>query len=47
MQPNLFTIVFDLDDGINLIRLRSMNVLFLDKIQSVECSVLPYNVNNQ
>lgn len=45
-QLNLFTIVFDLDDGTSLIRLRSMTALFLDKIQSVECSVLLYHVNN-
>lgn len=42
----LFTTVFDLDDGTSLIRLRSMTALFLDKIQSVECSVLLYHVNN-
>lgn len=36
----------DLDDGTGLIRLRSMTALFLDKIQSVECSVLLYRVNN-
>ena len=39
-------VVFDLDDGTSLIRLRSMTALFLDKIPSVECSVLFYYVNN-
>lgn len=46
VQLKLFTVVFDLDDGTGLIRLRSMTALFLDKIQSVECSVLLYCVNN-